>query len=63
MGYGHRVAGVCKGSGEFCLYVSVAVDMAPWSKYLKDVPVSTWFMADEHKQAQLGCGRGCHCPH
>ncbi|PAN43600.1 hypothetical protein PAHAL_8G248800 [Panicum hallii] len=67
---GHRVAGVCKGSGEFCQRVraSGAVSMAAAvalaaSKYLKDVPVSTWFKGDETKKAKSGCGRGCHCHH
>ncbi|RCV39343.1 hypothetical protein SETIT_8G215900v2 [Setaria italica] len=66
---GHRVAGVCKGSGEFCQRVraSGAVSMAAAvalaaSKYLNDVPVSTWFKGDE-KKAKQGCGRGCHCHH
>ena len=66
---GHRVAGVCTDSGEFCQWVrtSGAVSMAAAvalaaSKYLKDVPVSTWFKGDETK-AKSGCGRGCHCHH
>ena len=66
---GHRVAGVCIGSGEFCQRVraSGAVSMAAAvalaaSKYLKDVPVSTWFKGDETK-AKSGCGRGGHCHH
>jgi len=66
---GRRVAGVCTGSGEFCQWVrtSGAVSMAAAvalaaSKYLKDVPVSTWFKGDETK-AKSGCGRGGHCHH
>jgi hypothetical protein len=67
---GHRVAGVCKGSGEFCQRVraSGAVSMAAAvalaaSKYLNDVPVSTWFKGDKPTKAKPGCGRGCHCHH
>ncbi|CAD6252975.1 unnamed protein product [Miscanthus lutarioriparius] len=68
---GRRVAGVCKGSGEFCQRVraSGAVSMAAAvalaaSNYLKDVPASTWikFKGDEPK-AKPVCGRGCHCHH
>ncbi|CAL4979066.1 unnamed protein product [Urochloa decumbens] len=66
---GHRVAGVCKGSGEFCqrvrasgiLSMAAAVCLAA-SKYLKDVPVSTWFKSGE-KKAKKGCGPRGHCHH
>lgn len=68
---GGRVAGVCKGSGEFCdrvrvsgiISIAAAVSLAV-SRYLKEVPVSTWFKSDKmskHKEKK-GCGRG-HCHH
>ncbi|CAN6363594.1 unnamed protein product [Urochloa humidicola] len=68
---GHRVAGVCKGSGEFCQRVrdSGAVSMAAAvslavSKYLKDVPVSTWFKGGKSEtKAKPGCGPRGHCHH
>ncbi|CAO2142597.1 unnamed protein product [Urochloa humidicola] len=69
---GHRVAGVCKGSGEFCQRVrtSGAVSLAAAvclaaSKYLKDVPVSTWFKGgkSESKGKKKGSGPRGHCHH
>ncbi|CAN6373315.1 unnamed protein product [Urochloa humidicola] len=68
---GHRVAGVCKGSGDFCQRVraSGAVSMAAAvclaaSKYLKDVPISTWFKGGESKtKGKKGSGPRGHCHH
>ncbi|KAF8665979.1 hypothetical protein HU200_054067 [Digitaria exilis] len=73
---GHRVAGVCKGS-EFCFCqrtrMSGAVSMAAAvalsvSKYLEEVPISTWFKSDnkkpdKHNKGKTGCGHGGHCHH
>ncbi|CAO2149962.1 unnamed protein product [Urochloa humidicola] len=69
---GHRVAGVCKGSGDFCQRVraSGAVSMAAAvclaaSKYLKDVPISTWFKGGKKSETKgkKGSGPRGHCHH